>query len=152
MNARRRQLCSVLALTTFAPFASAQADKPIMEIWKSPGCGCCEDWVTYIQKNGFAVKVHDQGNNAARQRLNLPGMYGSCHTGLVSGYAVEGHVPAREIHRMLKEKPNAVGIAVPAMPLGSPGMDGPKYGNRSEPYDVILVQHDGNATTYQSYK
>jgi len=152
MNGLRRRLCSGLALTAIAPFAAAQTDKPFMEVWKSPGCGCCDDWIAYIQKNGFTVKVNETGNNDARRRLGLPGMYSSCHTGLVNGYAVEGHVPAREIHRMLKEKPNALGIAVPVMPAGSPGMDGPKYGNRTEPYAVILVQHDGNATIYQSYK
>jgi len=152
MNVCRRQLCSALALTAVAPFAAAQPDKPFMEVWKSSGCGCCDDWIAYIQKNGFAVKVNETGNNDARGRLGLPGMYSSCHTGLVNGYVVEGHVPAREIHRMLNEKPNALGIAVPVMPMGSPGMDGPKYGNRSEPYVVILVQHDGSATIYQSYK
>jgi len=152
MNMRRRQLCSVLALSAFAPLAAAQADKPLMEVWKAIGCGCCDDWIAYIQKNGFAVKVNEGGNNEARRRLGLPGMYSSCHTALVNGYVVEGHVPAREIHRLLKEKPNALGIAVPVMPVGSPGMDGPKYFNRTEPYAVILVQHDGNATIYQSYK
>lgn len=152
MNECRRQLCAALALAAVAPIAAAQPDKPFMEVWKSYGCGCCDDWITYIQKNGFTVKVNEGGNNDARRRLGLPGAYSSCHTGLVNGYVVEGHVPAREVHRMLKEKPDALGIAVPVMPLGSPGMDGPNYGNRSEPYVVILVQRDGNATIYQSYK
>ena len=152
MNRRRRQLCSALTVSAVAPMAMAQTDKPLIEVWKSSGCGCCDDWISYIQKNGFAVKVNETGNNDARRKLGMPGMYSSCHTGLVNGYVVEGHVPAREIHRMLKEKPDALGIAVPAMPAGSPGMDGPKYGNRTEPYVVILVKHDGNATIYQSYK
>ena len=151
MNRRRRQLCSALALSAITPIATAQADVPRMEVWKSSGCGCCDDWIAYIQKNGFVVKVNESGNNDARRRLGMPGMYSSCHTALVNGYVVEGHVPAREIHRMLKEKPNALGIAVPVMPAGSPGMDGPKYGNRTEPYAVILVTRDGNATIYQSY-
>jgi hypothetical protein len=152
MNMRRRQLCSAFAFTAVAPFAAAQTDKPFMEVWKSSGCGCCDDWIAYIQTNGFAVKVNETGNNDARRRLRLPGMYSSCHTALVNGYVVEGHVPAREIHRLLKEKPNALGIAVPVMPLGSPGMDGPKYGNRTEPYVVVLVQRDGSATIYESYR
>ena len=151
MNQRRRQLCSALALSACAPFAAAQAAKPLMEVWKSYGCSCCDDWIAYIEKNGFVVKVTEGGNRDAQRRLKLPGMYSSCHTALVEGYVVEGHVPAREIHRMLREKPKALGIAVPVMPEGSPGMDGPKYGNRSEPYVVILVQHDGGATIYQSY-
>ncbi len=152
MNQRRRQLCSALALSAVAPPAVAQADKPFMEVWKSPGCGCCDDWIDYIRNSGFAVKVNETGNNDARRKLGMPGMYSSCHTGLVNGYVVEGHVPAREIHRMLKEKPKALGVTVPVMPLGSPGMDGPKYGNRTDPYEVILVQRDGTATIYQSYK
>ena len=122
-----------------------------MEVWKALGCACCDDWIAYVRKNGFEVKVNEGGNNEARRRLKLPSMYSSCHTGLINGYVVEGHVPVREIHRILKEKPNALGIAVPVMPEGSPGMDGPKYGNRKEPYVVILVQHDGNASIYQSY-
>lgn len=152
MNGRRRELCSALALATCTPLAVAQVAKPFMEVWKSSGCGCCDDWVSYIRKNGFEVKVNETGNNDARRKFGVPGMYSSCHTGLVDGYVVEGHVPAREIHRMLKEKPKALGIAVPVMPDGSPGMDGPKYGNRTEPYAVILVRHDGSATIYQSYK
>ena len=151
MNMHRRQLCSALALTALAPVAAAQTNKPFMEVWKALGCACCDDWITYVRKNGFEVKVNEGGNNEARRRLKLSGMYSSCHTGLINGYVVEGHVPVREIHRLLKEKPNALGIAVPVMPEGSPGMDGPKYGNRKEPYAVILVQHDGNATIYQSY-
>jgi len=151
MNMHRRQLCSALALTALAPVAAAQTNKPFMEVWKALGCACCDDWIAYVRKNGFEVKVNEGGNNDARRRLKLPGMYSSCHTGLINGYVVEGHVPVREIHRILKEKPNALGIAVPVMPEGSPGMDGPKYGNRKEPYVVILVQHDGNATIYQSY-
>jgi hypothetical protein len=70
----------------------------------------------------------------------------------VSGYALEGHVPAREIRRLLKEKPAAVGLAVPAMPIGSPGMDGPEYLGQKDPYDVLLVKRDGNSTVYQSYR
>jgi len=77
---------------------------------------------------------------------------GGCHTGVVGGYAVEGHVPAREIQRLLREKPKAVGLAVPGMPIGSPGMDGPAYGGRRDPYDVLLVQADGRASVYQRYR
>jgi hypothetical protein len=75
----------------------------------------------------------------------MPVKYGSCHTAAVGGYAIEGHVPAREIHRLLKERPAAVGLSVPAMPRGSPGMDGPEYGKQRDPYDVLLVLRDGSA-------
>lgn len=152
MNQVRRQLAAAILLATVARFARAGGDKPVIEVWKAPACGCCKDWIAHLEKNGFAVKVNDSGNNAARTRLGMPINYGSCHTGLVSGYAVEGHVPAREIHRLLKEKPAAVGLSVPGMPIGSPGMDGPEHGNRKDPYDVLLVQRDGSARVYQSYQ
>lgn len=91
-------------------------------------------------------------NTDARQRLQMPIAHGSCHTALVDGYAIEGHVPAREIHRLLKERSAAIGLAVPAMPVGSPGMDGPAYGGRRDPYDVLLVGRDGSARVYQAYR
>jgi hypothetical protein len=81
----------------------------------------------------------------------VPDKLGSCHTAQVGGYALEGHVPARDIHQILKERPKAIGLAVPGMPVGSPGMDGPAYGGRKDPYDVLLVLADGNSRIYQSY-
>jgi hypothetical protein len=152
MNEVRRQLSTALLLSTVAPFARSNSGKPLIEVWKGPSCGCCKDWVAHLEKNGFAVKVNDTGNNAARTRFGMPSKYGSCHTGLVDGYAIEGHVPAREVLRLLKEKPVAVGLAVPGMPVGSPGMDGPEYGPQKDPYDVLLVQRDGSARVYQSYR
>jgi len=140
-----------LASTTTLPLA-ALAAAPTIEIWKDPNCGCCEDWVKHLDRNGFATRVHDEGNAAARTRLGLPAKLGSCHTGLVGGYAIEGHVPAREIQRLLKEKPRAIGLAVPGMPVGSPGMDGPAYGGQRDPYDVLLVLADGGTRVYQSYR
>jgi Cu/Ag efflux protein CusF len=97
------------------------------------------------------VRVNDIGNSAARSRLGVPAKLGSCHTALVAGYAIEGHVPAREIHRLLKERPQAVGLTVPGMPVGSPGMDGAIYGDRRDPYDVLLIAKDGSTQVYQSY-
>jgi hypothetical protein len=88
---------------------------------------------------------------ALQRRLGVPLRLGSCHTASVGGYAIEGHVPAREIRRLLKERPAATGLAVPAMPVGSPGMDGPAYGQRKDPYEVLLVAKDGSTTTYQRY-
>ncbi len=82
----------------------------------------------------------------------MPIRFGACHTAQVGGYALEGHVPAREIHRLLKDRPTAVGLAVPAMPRGSPGMDGPEYGGARDPYDVYLVQRDGSSRVFQSYR
>jgi hypothetical protein len=104
-----------------------------------------------MQSSGFAVKSYDSGNTAARARLGLPQRLGSCHTALVGGYVVEGHVPASDVKRLLKERPKALGLAVPGMPVGSPGMDGPEYGGRKDRYDVLLVQADGSTRTFSRY-
>lgn len=143
-------LASLAGASFLAPGLMAQT-RPQVEVWKDPDCGCCKDWVSHLEANGFQVKVHDSGNTAARARLRVPDKLGSCHTAQVGGYALEGHVPAPDIHRLLKERPKAVGLAVPGMPVGSPGMDGPVYGGRKDPYDVLLVLEDGNSRIYQSY-
>ena len=151
---------SVLALGVLAavPFASGAATGTagkgpgvFLEVWKDPNCGCCQDWVVHLQANGFTVKVQDTGNAAMRAKLGVDTKYSSCHTALVGGYAIEGHVPAREIHRLLKEKPQAIGLAVPGMPVGSPGMDGKAYGDRKDAYQVMLLTRDGGARVFQSY-
>ncbi|BEP49866.1 DUF411 domain-containing protein [Variovorax paradoxus] len=143
----------LLALASMAAWPlAASAAAPMVEIWKDPNCGCCQDWVKHLEANGFATRVHDAGNSAARTRLGIPAALGSCHTGLVGGYALEGHVPAREVHRLLREKPKAIGLAVPGMPVGSPGMDGAAYGDRRDPYDVLLVLADGGSRVYQGYR
>ena len=149
----RRQLLAALFSAPLAAALPARAQNAgRIEVYKSPTCGCCNDWIDHLKANGFSVVAHDVGNNAARARLGLPSKYASCHTGVVDGYVVEGHVPAREIRRLLMERPQAVGLAVPEMPFGSPGMDGPKYGNRVDPYDVLLVLRDGSARVFQSYR
>ena len=142
---------TLAALAVTAPAGATAAPVPV-EVWKAPTCGCCKDWIRHLESNGFKVKVHDTGNTAARSRLGIPMRLGSCHTALVEGYAIEGHVPAREIRRLLSERPSAIGLAVPGMPIGSPGMDGPAYGTRKDPYDVLLVRKDGSTTSYQSYQ
>ncbi|MBA4193005.1 MAG: metal-binding protein [Comamonadaceae bacterium] len=153
---RRRLLraTAALPLAGLAGLALAQntpAALPVLQVWKDPNCGCCQDWVNYLQADGFVVQTFDTGNTAVRRRLGLPDRYGSCHTGLIGGYVIEGHVNAREIRRLLAEKPQAIGLAVPGMPVGSPGMDGEVYGNRRDPYDVVLVLKDGSSRVYQSY-
>ena len=128
--------------------------QPMIEVWKTATCGCCKDWIVHLQANGFEVRPHDISEAAKReqrQRLGLADPFGSCHTALVGGYLIEGHVPAREIQRLLKEKPRALGLAVPGMPVGSPGMDGPEYGGRKDRYAVLLVQRGGGSSIYQSY-
>jgi hypothetical protein len=107
--------------------------------------------VIHLEAHGFAVRVNDSGNAAARARLGIPTKLGSCHTGLVDGYAIEGHVPAREIIHLLRDKPAVLGLAVPGMPVGSPGMDRAVYGNRRDPYDVLMVSRDGSTRIFESY-
>jgi len=150
-----RRLClqHAIALPLIAAFPSAQAAsaKPEVEVWKDPNCGCCEAWVSHLQKSGFAVRVFNDGNTAARKRLGIPDALGSCHTGSVGGYALEGHVPAKDVQRLLREKPKAIGLAVPGMPVGSPGMDGAIYEGRKDAFDVLLVLPGGGTRVFQSY-
>ena len=153
---RRRLLRAATALPLAGLAGVALAQKtpsalPVLQVWKDPNCGCCQDWVDYLKADGFVVQVFDTGNTAVRRRLGLPDRYGSCHTGLVGGYVIEGHVHAREIRRLLTEKPDALGLAVPGMPVGRPRMDGPVDGDRRDPYDVVLVLKDGSSRVYQSY-
>ncbi|MBY0410870.1 MAG: DUF411 domain-containing protein [Burkholderiaceae bacterium] len=136
---------------TSATAPPSTATSTPLEVWKDPNCGCCQDWVAHMQANGFAVKVHDTGNNAVRARLGLPQKLGSCHTALVGGYLVEGHVPANDVRALLQQKPQALGLTVPGMPVGSPGMDGPEYGNRRDPYNVLLVARNGTTQVFKSY-
>ena len=147
---RRHLLAGLLLLPLVG--ARAAVGRPVVEVWKDPSCGCCKDWITHMEQSGFELRVHDSGNTAARARFGMPVKFGSCHTARIGGYTIEGHVPAREIQRLLQEKPQAVGLTVPGMPVGSPGMDGPAYGQRKDSYDVILVKADGSSTVYQSYR
>lgn len=149
---RRRALLLAFASVPFLAHAGGKPGRVPVEVWKDPECGCCKDWVSHLEHNGFSVTLHETGNDAVRQRLGVERKYASCHTAMVGGYALEGHVPAREIHRLLKERPAAIGLAVPGMPLGAPGMDGPAYGGRRNPFDVLLLSRDGSARVYEHYK
>lgn len=146
----RRGVLLGLAALPLAGLAQPPS-RVLVEVWKDPSCGCCKDWVSHLESAGFAVKVNETGNSAMRAKLGIPRQLGSCHTALVGGYALEGHVPAKEIRRLLKEKPRAVGLAVPGMPVGSPGMDGEVYGGRRDPYDVLLVLKSGDSRVFASY-
>ena len=130
----------------------AASSPPLVEVWKSPTCGCCNDWIKHLKENGFQVRAIDKGNTAIRKEWGMPVKYGSCHTAKIDGYVIEGHVPAKEIKRLLKEKPAALGLSVPEMPIGTPGMDGPEYGGQLDPYNVLLIRRDGSASVYQAYK
>jgi hypothetical protein len=148
---RRRALLALLSALAAPAFAESPAAAEI-HVFKSPTCGCCNDWIRHLEANGFKVSVTDVPDSRhARARLGMPAKLGSCHTALAAGYVIEGHVPAREIKRLLRERPNALGVSVPGMPIGSPGMDGPEYRGEFDPYDVLLVQADGRASVFASY-
>ena len=118
-------------------------------VWKTPSCGCCQAWVAHLRTNGFEVTTHDVKDTAPfRQKFGMNAKYGSCHTGRLGNYVVEGHVPAKELRRLLREQPKALGLAVPGMPTGSPGME---MGDARDAYDVLLVMADGSSRVYQSY-
>ncbi len=134
----------LLALCLGAATASAQSAAQV-EVFKSADCGCCEQWITHLRQHGFQINAHNVDNvPAARQRLGMPDRLGACHTARIGQYVIEGHVPAADIQRLLKEKPNALGLAVPSMPPGSPGMESAK----PIPYDTLLVQTDGSTRVY----
>lgn len=150
ISQQRRYIC--LGLLLLPTWSFAATEKPVITMWKSPTCGCCKDWASYIEKNGFTVKARNDGNDEIRKSLGMPIQFGSCHTALIGGYAIEGHVPAKEIKRLLAERPKAIGLAVPAMPIGSPGMDGAEYKGRKDAYDVLLIGLNGMPSVYQAYR
>ena len=119
-------------------------------VHKSPSCGCCSAWVEHMEQAGFAVDVHDTDDlGAIKEAVGLPHGMGSCHTAEVAGYFVEGHVPAGDVARLLSERPDARGLTVPGMPLGSPGMEVPS--GEVEAYDVLLVLPDGSTRVFASH-
>lgn len=131
-----------LVLTLFLSAAASAAD---ISVYKSPTCGCCSKWVKHLKANGFKVKAYDvQDVNSYKDRYGVPVSLGACHTAKVDGYVIEGHVPAADIKRLLAERPAVKGLAVPGMPAGSPGMEGP----HSEPYEVLSFDAKGEAKTF----
>lgn len=152
LHATRRTWLASIAVLALAPLTMvAYAAPATIQVWKDPNCGCCKDWIGHLEQSGFATTVIEQGNSAARARLGIPQKFGSCHTALIQGYVIEGHVPATDIQRLLKEKPKALGLSVPGMPIGSPGMDGPAYGGRRDAYQVLLIQRNGGTTVFNTY-
>ena len=140
----------VLLSSLLAPMAAHANRKTRITVYKTPGCSCCHDWITHLEANGFEVLANDVPNTAPyRERHGVPKELGSCHTGLVDGYTLEGHVPASEIKRLLAEKPKARGLAVPGMPVGTPGME--VEGTRRDAYDVLLFADDGRRSVFRHY-
>ncbi|NEX59988.1 DUF411 domain-containing protein [Noviherbaspirillum galbum] len=145
---KKHLMAPALAAGVLAVHLVASAAQPVIEVYKSAFCGCCKEWIKHLEANGFKVKAKDVENPSDyREKMGMPDDLGSCHTGVVQGYALEGHVPAQEIKRLLAEKPKAKGLAVPGMPVGSPGMEG----TRKDAFDVLLVDKDGRHSVYKHY-
>lgn len=144
----RRTVLAGLPLLVLAGRAAAQA-APAIHVVLSPTCGCCRDWLAHLRQAGFRVTFSHatEATEAARQR-GVPADLRSCHTGAVGGYVIEGHVPAADIRRLLRERPAAAGLAVPGMPMGSPGME---QGGRREPYQTILFTRTGRRTVFAQH-
>lgn len=123
---------------------------PVVDVYKDPTCGCCSKWVEHLREEGFTVRTTDTGNfGAFKARHGVPGQVESCHTALVDGYVLEGHVPAADVQRLLKERPAIAGIAVAGMPIGSPGMEVP--GVKAQPYDVMAFDKDGGIHVFATH-
>ena len=137
----------VLGLWTVSAFSKSPSDVTTITVYKTPTCGCCTKWVNHLREQGFQVTAYDISDlTPIKKKYGVPNALSACHTAIVDGYVVEGHVPADVILRLLKERPKVVGITVPSMPMGSPGMEG-KY---SEPYDVLTFDQDGKTQVYTS--
>ena len=139
-----------LVLTTAAvrtPTAS-DAKKPTITVYKDPSCGCCKNWIEHLIKHGYRVDAKDTPNMAEIKRtLGVPDAVTSCHTAMVNGYLIEGHVPSGDIDRLLAKKPHVAGLAVPGMPTGSPGMEGA----RARHYQVLSFDKTGKTQVFASY-
>ena len=129
--------------------AAQRAAGPTVEVFKSPTCGCCALWVKHLEANGFTTKVTDvEDISTVKAKYGVPGRLQSCHTAVVNGYVLEGHVPAADVQRLLKDRPAVVGVAVPGMPIGSPGME---VGTTVQAYNVMTFDKQGQSTVFASH-
>jgi hypothetical protein len=141
-------ICSGTLLSTVRPARSAAASMaPTITVYKDPSCGCCTKWVAHLQANGLTPQVHDRADmDALKDSLGVPKALRSCHTAVAGKYVIEGHVPAADLKRLLASAPSkVVGLAVPDMPAGSPGME---MGGRADRYDVIAFASDGTTRPF----
>lgn len=147
--ARRRVLVALAAAPLALASARALSAAPKVSVVKLEGCGCCDLWSAHLRKNGFEVSVRAVPDLApVRARYGVARDFGTCHTALVEGYVIEGHVPAADIQRLLRSRLKVAGLAVPGMPAGSPGMEG----TQSEPYDVLAFDRNGATQIYARYR
>jgi hypothetical protein len=145
-----RWIAAPLALTAAivqVPLSRAETAPPMVTVYKSPTCGCCSNWIEHMRRNGFEVKSTDVEDVTSVKTANgVPAAAESCHTALVGGYVLEGHVPADSVKRLLREKPKVAGLAVPGMPVGSPGMEVP--GGQVQHFDVVSFVKGGATTVF----
>ena len=145
---RKNLFIGIISLILVTISSPSQQSGPLVTVFKTPTCGCCGKWVEHLKANGFTVKVQEVNDTSAYEKqYRVPRNMVSCHTAVVNGYTIEGHVPAAEIKRLLNERPHAVGLAVPGMPVGSPGMEAA----RSEAYSVFVFDENGRASVYAHY-
>ncbi|WP_107328875.1 DUF411 domain-containing protein [Metapseudomonas otitidis] len=131
-----------------APLFAQAADPVTLDVYRDPNCGCCKAWISHIRDNGLQVNDHVENDMAAvKERLGVPHRLGSCHTGVIDGKFVEGHVPARDVLR-LRERADLIGAAVPGMPIGSPGME---MGDRQDAYQVVGLDSQGRESVLAEY-
>jgi len=134
------------AITVALMLAGTAANAASMTVMKSPSCGCCSKWVEHVRAHGFEVKVVNVDDiMAVKAKAGIPQKMASCHTTMAGGYVIEGHVPASDIKKLLAQKPKAKGIAVPGMPIGSPGME---HGDHRQPYQTLLIKADGSTSIF----
>lgn len=138
-----------LAATLTAGQTAWAGDDLDIKVYKSPTCGCCADWVDHLEDNGFEVDVTDTDNmNQVKMDAGLDSKLASCHTAFIDDYVIEGHVPAGDIRRLVEEQPKALGLSVPGMPVGSPGME---MGDRKDNYQVLLFNESGQTRVFAEY-
>lgn len=145
---RRQMICAAaaLAILSTGDLRAAALKKPSIKVYKDPSCGCCSAWVERLESAGFVAEVEERGDmSAVKASLGVPDDLASCHTGVIGGYTIEGHVPPADIKRLLAVRPKAKGLAVPGMPVNSPGME--VEGAPDEAYTVWLFQTDGKRST-----
>ena len=145
---RRDILVTITSLFALARSSPSQASGPLVTVFKDATCGCCGKWVEHLRANAFTVKVQEVNDTSAYQRqYRVPRSMVSCHTAIVNGYTIAGHVPAADIKRLLSERPKAVGLAVPGMPVGTPGMEAA----HSDAYSVLAFDESGHTSVYAHY-
>lgn len=141
-------IASVALAASLIASALQAADAVAIDVYRDPNCGCCEAWIEHLESNGFSVTDHLEKNmTEVKRQLGVPQELASCHTGVVDGRFIEGHVPAADILNM-RQRPDIIGLAVPGMPLGSPGME---VGNRIDRYDVIGLDQQNKTSVFNSY-